>query len=315
MRKITNRRKILAAIFVALLPFFLTNCAVREPAKSEKPIARIQSADRWQTLQVDQKKRWYLLYVPTAYDAGTPVPLVLNFHGSRSNPDAQLAYSDFKNLADEKGFIAALPYGEYQKERGMNSWNTVNDPDGVDDVQFVRDIIYDLSTRYAIDPKRIYATGMSGGARMASRLACELDDVLAAVAPVAGVQFPSDCRVSRAMPMIAFHGKDDKVNTYVHTSESRDYWTAGVEDSLSGWVEKNGCAQNPEILSVSDVVARVSWENCRDDAEIVFYRIADGGHTWPGSSIVLSTPWSGKTNQDIVASHLIWEFFEVHPLP
>ncbi|MBW2634417.1 MAG: hypothetical protein JRE14_09930 [Deltaproteobacteria bacterium] len=91
MRKITNRRKILAAIFVALLSFFLTNCAVREPSKSEKPITRIQSADRWQTLQVDQKKRWYLLYVPTIYDAGTPVPLVLNFHGSRSNPDAQLA--------------------------------------------------------------------------------------------------------------------------------------------------------------------------------------------------------------------------------
>lgn len=96
MKKIANRRKILAAIFVALLPFFLSNCAAWEPAKSGKAAAQAVSADRWQTLQVDQKKRWYLLYVPTTYDAGTPVPLVLNFHGSRSNPDAQLAYSDFK---------------------------------------------------------------------------------------------------------------------------------------------------------------------------------------------------------------------------
>jgi polyhydroxybutyrate depolymerase len=47
----------------------------------------------------------------------------------------------------------------------------------------------------------------------------------------------------------------------------------------------------------------------------LFYRIEDGGHTWPGSSIVLTQPWSGKTSQDIVASQLIWQFFEAHPLP
>jgi len=48
---------------------------------------------------------------------------------------------------------------------------------------------------------------------MTSRLACELDGTLAAVAPVAGVQFPVDCQAARAVPIITFHGKQDVVNS------------------------------------------------------------------------------------------------------
>lgn len=314
MRRITNRHKILAIIIGSLLSLAISNCAIKESAGPDKALAQIQAGESWQTIQSGQTERRYLLYVPAAYDDNTPVPLVLNFHGSGGNPVAQLAYSDFGKLAEDKGFVIALPLGQYNN-RGLNSWNTVNDPDAVNDVQLVRDIIDGLSRNLSIDPKRIYATGMSGGARMASRLACEMDDMLAAVSPVAGIQFPSDCRALRAVPIITFHGKKDVVNTYGLTDYSPPYWTAGVEESLAGWVDKNGCAKNPETLPVSDAVARVDWENCRDGAEIVFYRIEDGGHTWPGSSIVLTKPWSGKTSKDIVASQLIWEFFEAHPLP
>jgi len=91
----------------------------------------------------------YLLFVPDGYDGTTPVPLVLNFHGSGSNPDAQLAYSNFVELAEEKGSVTALPLGQYNF-RGLNSWNTINDPDDVDDVQFTRDIINDLTRRLSI---------------------------------------------------------------------------------------------------------------------------------------------------------------------
>ena len=150
---------------------------------------------------------------------------------------------------------------------------------------------------------------------MISRLACDLDGTLAAVAPVAGTQFPVDCQAARAVPIITFHGKQDAVNTYVHSEDSRPYWTSGVEDSLAGWVDKNGCAENPSIEIVTDAIDRLRWGGCRDGAEIVFYRIAGGGHTWPGSSIVLTSPWSGKTSKDITATQLIWAFFATHPLP
>jgi len=119
MGKITNRRKILAIIIVSLLFLPVSNCAIREPEKPDKPISQIQVGESWHTIDSDQKMRRYLLYMPASYDGNTPAPLVLNFHGSGSNPSGQLVYSDFKKLAEEKGFIAVFPFGQY-KSRGMN---------------------------------------------------------------------------------------------------------------------------------------------------------------------------------------------------
>jgi polyhydroxybutyrate depolymerase len=314
MHSTTVRSRLFILISFSLFCLLFVGCAAREQAVPERSYNGISVGESWQTIQSGQDERKYLLYVPVVYDGSTPFPLVLNFHGRGSNPSAQLAYSDFIELAEEKGYVTALPLGQYNYN-GMNSWNTVNDPDDVDDVQLARDIISDLETRLSIDPGMIYATGMSAGARMTSRLACELDGTLAAVAPVAGVQFPVDCQADRAVPIITFHGKQDVINTYVHSEDSRPYWISGVEDSLAGWVDKNGCAENPSIEIVTDAVDRLRWGGCRDGAEIVFYSIADGGHTWPGSSIVLTSPWSGKTSKDITATQLIWDFLSAHPLP
>jgi len=63
------------------------------------------------------------------------------------------------------------------------------------------------------------------------------------------------------------------------------------------------------------VVAKLSWSGCNGGVEMIFYRVENGGHTWPGSPIILTFGWSGKTNKDIVATDLIWDFFESHPLP
>ncbi|MCP4756492.1 MAG: hypothetical protein GY866_36975, partial [Proteobacteria bacterium] len=263
---------------------------------------------------VANQKRSYLLYIPANYNGQSPVPLVFDFHGTGGYPITEAAYSDSAKLAANKRFVLAAPAGLH-KSRGRNSWNTTRDPKSVDDVGLIKEIIKDLTQKLVIDEKRIYATGMSGGARMSSRVACDVSEAFAAVAPVAGIQFPDDCAPSRAMPVITFHGKKDLVNHYVHQSNSRPYWKKGVDDSVAGWVDRNGCEKDPQADQISEVVTKLSWKGCRDGAEVVFYRIEDGGHTWPGSPIVLTAFWAGKTNQDIVATELIWDFFETHPLP
>ena len=292
-----NLRQILSIAVLTLFSLTVLNCTIKETAISDQAANQIKVGESWQVIKSGNMERRYLLYVPTIYDGSMPFPLVLNFHGSGGDPEGQLAYSDFANLADEKNFVVALPFGEYRLW-GSRSWNTTNDSDEVNDVLFTLDIISDLSKKLNIDPDRIYATGMSGGARMTSRLACDLDDVLAAVAPVAGIQFPPECKTHGGMPIITFHSKNDEVNPFEHGKNSPPYWTAGVEESLAGWVDMNGCEEAPQIFSISDAVARLSWENCRDNAEIVFYLIEDGGHTWPSE-----------------ASKLIWEFFQEHSLP
>ncbi|MBW2365416.1 MAG: hypothetical protein JRF25_10205 [Deltaproteobacteria bacterium] len=264
-------------------------------------------------LMVADQSRQYLLYIPSGYDEQSPAPLVFDFHGSGSTPEQEVAYSDFQRLAEKKGFVLVAPTGLHDNY-GRASWNTTMDPRSVDDIGLLKAIIKELTRELAIDKKRIYAAGMSGGARMSSRTACELSDIFAAIAPVAGIQFPDDCAPSRAIPVITFHGKKDLVNHYDHREESRPYWKKGVEDSVAGWVKRNRCKQDPHVEKISEVVTKLTWNECKDGAEVVFYQIEDGGHTWPGSPIVLTSFWSGKTNKDITASELIWKFFEEHPL-
>ena len=56
-------------------------------------------------------EREYTLYVPEAYDAATPTPLLLNFHGYGSNAFEQMNYGDFRSIADTAGFLLVHPEG------------------------------------------------------------------------------------------------------------------------------------------------------------------------------------------------------------
>jgi len=58
----------------------------------------------------------------------------------------------------------------------------------------------------------------------------------------------------------------------------------------------------------------VRYTGCEDDAEVVFYTIEDGGHTWPGGN-PLPKSIAGDTSMDISASETMWEFFEQYTLP
>jgi polyhydroxybutyrate depolymerase len=238
-------------------------------------------------------ERAYLLHVPTGYD-GNAIPLVLNYHGSGGVPENQLATSGFDELADRERFAVAFPAGVFTNSVSQRSWNA-NVEEGVDDVQFARDVIADVSARINIDPTRIYVTGMSGGARMSSRLACELSDILAAAAPVAGLQYPDGCAPVSAVPILAFHGKADRVNHYEVSADSRPYWRMGVETAIEKWRLANRCSNDVRSSEISDNVELRAWTSCDEDAEIHFFVIADGRHVWPEG-----------------ASERIWSFFEQH---
>ena len=151
---------------------------------------------------------------------------------------------------------------------------------------------------------------------MSSRLACDLSEVIAAIGPVAGVRYPEDCDPTRPVPVITFHGKNDQINHYLYQSSSPSYWRMGVEEAIGGWIHNNKCADFPVDESASETVSRVSYRECQDGADIVFYRSEDAGHTWPGSPFAQSLDEMGLgiTNGEIAATVLIWEFFQSHPM-
>ena len=268
--------------------------------------AQNMSGQSTQTIMSGGVERSYVLYVPP-HDVEASLPLVFNFHGSGSSPQRQETSTDFIRIAEENGFVLVYPVGAFTNSVTAGSWNA-NVDEGVDDVQFTRDMIEAIASMLNIDRSRIYATGMSGGGRMTSRLACELSDVLAAAAPVAGLQYPDDCTLKRAIPVLNFHSLDDGTNQYRVTANSRPYWRMGVETALDKWRQANNCSLTSITDKLTQHITYYQWSDCSGSAELQFYQLTNGGHTWPGSPGMIS-------NKEINASELIWAFFTKHQLP
>ncbi len=257
------------------------------------------------------EKREYLLYVPKSYDptSAQNVPLVINIHGFSQWPANQANVSQWNQLADEEGFIVVYPSGLGIPKRWRVT-RTAEDPTGVDiELQYYTDLIDKLSAEYAIDPERIYANGLSNGGGMSLRLACSLSDRVAAIGGVAGAYLVDLEECSGGVPGIFFHGQADKIVPYEGGPSERfpidfPYIPTFVED----YAQLNGCDANESVFLDKDHVRGVRYEGCDPGADVVFYTISDGGHTWPGGND-LPERITGKTTHEINATRLMWEFF------
>jgi polyhydroxybutyrate depolymerase len=262
--------------------------------------------------------RNYILYVPPGYRSNKATSLVFNFHGWGQNAAEYFAYTRMDALADKYKFILVTPAGL------ANSWNagTCCGPAaalGIDDVGFTSDMIDQISSEYCIDQDRIYATGLSNGGSMSWRLACDLGDRIAGIAPVAGGMMlppwphPEYCAPSRPVSVIAFHGTDDVYGTYDDPSPwgglgglpSAEFWAAGI------------CTDTTEVVYAEGEVTCFAYTECLEHGRVEFCTVEGGGHNWPGAidpceSDPSNCWWAGYTTQDIDASRTIAKFFKKH---
>jgi len=247
--------------------------------------------------------RRYLLHVPPSLPAG-PAPLVLAFHGLNSNAAQQEALSGLSAAADAAGFVVAYPEGLGRPER----WYIGPREDGAADIAFARALVADVSGIHAIDPRRVYATGISNGAQMSYRLACVAPDLVAAIAPVAGGYFAyGDCKTARPVPVVAFHGTADRLLPY----GGHPPLMLPVHDWAMSWAARNGCASGPVVVYAKAEVKAEQWSTCRYGADVVLYIIDGKGHSWPGSTLMPAL----ITSRTISATGIMWDFFAAHPMP
>jgi polyhydroxybutyrate depolymerase len=272
--------------------------------------------------------RWYLLRVPPGETPEAGWPVVYDFHGFSEGATIHAVASQLGQFGDGAGFVTVTPHGTGDPV----FWNATAAPGIVDDVGFVGDLLADVASRVCVDSQRIFATGLSNGAFMVSRLACDYADTFAAVAPVAGINLmEGSCDPARPVPVIAFHGTDDTFVAYDGTvgesagtlgfsSDSAQALSrlkfAPVPEAASGWAARNGCRSGPtDERLASDVVAR-RWGDCTDGADVELITIEGGGHTWPGSQFFQTVAQIvGRTTTSIDANELMWAFFQKHPLP
>lgn len=266
------------------------------------------------------EEREYLLHVPDSYDPAIPAPLVVSLHAGATWPAQQKNLSGWNRKADANGFIVVYPAGSPQVFNVVRTWHTFDTGAGLErDVEFIRELIDTLGSRYNIDPARVYADGMSNGGGMAFVLACRLSDRIAAVGMVAPAQsLPQDwCTPVRPVPMIAFQGTADPMVPYGGGRLGDPFNPVkpifpAIRDFVASHAERNRCMAVPIESAVAPGVTRREHVGCAEDASVVLYTISGGGHTWPGGKRL--PEWRVGPNSDgIDATSEMWSFFREHP--
>ena len=261
------------------------------------------------------ERRTYLLYVPESYDSATPTPLVITFHGYAQWPAHQEQVSQWNELADEYGFLVVYPSGRHFPKRWQAGINDDPGSNPEQDIRFIADLIDQLAGEYNLDASRIYANGLSNGGGMSFILSCELSERIAAVGLVAGAYlYPWEaCHPSRAVPAVVFHGTADQIVPFQGgPSRMFDIPFPAIPQWVDSLAEHNDCEGMFEQLPLSGEVSGVRYTHCA--AEVVFYTITGGGHSWP-SGQALPEMIVGHTTHDIDATRVIWDFFMAHPQP
>ncbi|PYQ58865.1 MAG: hypothetical protein DMF58_13805 [Acidobacteria bacterium] len=151
---------------------------------------------------------------------------------------------------------------------------------------------------------------------MAFVLSCTMSDRIAAVGMVGAAQtLPwSWCTERRAVPMIAFHGTDDRFAFY----NGGQSWVAPrpfppVPIWTANWARRNRCAPKPVESVVAPDVTRREYTQCAENAAVVLYIVQGGGHTWPGGG-PLPKWFVGSDSRSIDATIEMWAFFRAHRL-
>ncbi len=300
--------KKLLPVILLLTPVMACSRPVREqlipPTTGQGSTSAFQTGSFEGQFETNGVRRHYLVHVPINYRPGTQSALVLNFHGLGSNSQEEENLSGMSDKAEQEGFIVIYPDGIDAR------WNTGPGVDGQGDMQFLRELVDTIKSQYNIDPKRIYATGISNGGGMTNRLACEAADLIAAIAPVAGgYNFWEDCQPSRPVPVLAFHGLDDNIIPYMGGQPPS--MAPPIQDWAAAWAARNGCLTESEITNAEEQVIVNSWSDCQADADVILYALGGHGHSWPGSP---SMP-RAITSQVVNATNTMWDFFKMHPIP
>jgi polyhydroxybutyrate depolymerase len=249
--------------------------------------------------------RGYRLYIPDG--VASPAPLVVMLHGGfGSGEQAERSYG-WDQLADAAKFAVAYPDGVGR------AWN-VNGCCGrparqnIDDVGFISDVVRDVAANVAVDPDRVYATGISNGGMMAYTLACHTD-LFAAIGPDAATQL-DPCGSPHPTSVVHVHGTADRMIRYDGEPGVGVARIDGppVPDVNAFWRGVDRCAP-PTVTTDGPVTT--SSADCADGRGVTLITVEGAGHQWPGSQPIRDG--ADPPSPALDATGTIWAFFASHP--
>ena len=291
-----------------------------------------------QTLPYGGLDRRYELTIPKRYDGRRPAPLVINLHGFGGTGQSQNRDTDMPTIAWKRGYVVVAPDGGPLKIplnlvpgaenagqfEGMPFWNIFSpgvvdfgppygqnlgldsSAVGADDVGFVSQLLDTLTGMLCLDAARVYVTGMSNGAGMATTLGCNLGDRLAAIAPVSGVNLTGTCPGDAPVPIVAVHGAaDDTVPYDGNGLLGYHFGNPSVPERMAQWAEHDHCNPKPATKHPHQGLTVERWRGCAAGTDVELWTIAGWGHEWPRAH-------SASDPGRIDATRVVLDFFALH---
>lgn len=316
-------RRRLAPLFLLLAACSATVEPVAAPPPADPPPPTDLPADAPPPVDPDVAvlaARPYQVRTPKGYDANKPAPLVLAFHGyggDESGPKLE-RYLKLSSVADKAQFLYVTPEGtkDGADERFWNGTDACCDFDGLkpDDVGYIRALVKDASKKFNVDPKRVYAFGLSGGGYFVHRLACEAPDVFAAIVSMSGGTYAdaSKCKPRDAIAIAELHGDADKTVLYEgghqkYGKVDADY--PGAKQTAAHWATYQGCQPTLSPTTTTyDIVSDI------DGSETIVER-----HEGCAKGAVELWTMKGGIHAPHLSSsgfpEAVWGFFAAHPKP
>ena len=284
------------------------------------------AAEPW-TFDIGGVARTATYFVPST---NAPRPMIIALHGLGSSGESTRGGQRFDLVAEREGFVVVYPDGidkRWDYGRQLNRPMPLVDGKKVDDIAFFNALINRAVAELNVDRKRVYLAGNSNGGMMAHRVACAMDQEIAAVASyITGMTNwqAQGCRRERPVPIVMIAGTADTYQGYAGTSgNASGGYLLSVPNTVAVWQIRNGCKtyyeENLPDLDTSDgtTVTLGRYDNCAaEGVEVLFYRINGGGHrAFSPAEDAAPRPPYGRTNHDIDAAEVTWEFFKRYRLP
>lgn len=280
-------------------------------------------------ITVDGVMRSYIVYQGPARNKNIAAPLLVVLHGGGGDGARMQKICGFDAIAAREGFVTAYPYAvknHWNDERG--DFKSYSHQNRIDDVKFLSQMIDAIASNYNIDKNRVYMAGVSNGGMMSHLFAIKKGDKIAAMAAVI-TSIPhtlKNARPVRALPVLMMNGDTDKLVKWEGGVVANNRGSViSARDSVKFWAENNGCVKTPQVTKLPDkdtgdgvTVEKEIYKSAPENtAEVVFYVMRGGGHSWPGKKFGPLYKWiitrdgeGGNACMDINAADEIWSFFK-----
>jgi poly(hydroxyalkanoate) depolymerase family esterase len=239
--------------------------------------------------------RTYKLFVPSSYQRGRPHPLVVMLHGCTQSPDDFAAGTRMNFIAEEQNCLVVYPAqpGGANPSKCWNWFRAADQRRDEGEPSLIAGITRQVMRDYSIDPKRIFAAGLSAGGAAAAIMGATYSDLYAAVGIHSGLAYgaatdmPSAFTAMRQggkgaqppatgpmIPTIVFHGDRD---TTVHPDNGAHVAEQAIGGTKTQKKVHRGQIPGGHGYTRTTHVAG-QWEI------LEHWNIHGAGHAWSGGS-------------------------------